>query len=121
VRRTLLILRGFLDCYREQLQKLNDAKQSKNAEELRFASHALKGLLLDIGARASGGLASSIEQLSKDGQGEEGCNLVGSLTKQALLVARLVAQIEQVASGRKAPTEGDNINQQETNESIEPE
>jgi signal transduction histidine kinase/CheY-like chemotaxis protein/HPt (histidine-containing phosphotransfer) domain-containing protein len=121
VRRTLLIFRGFLDCYREQLQKLNDAKQSKSAEELRFASHALKGLLLDIGARASGGLASSIEQLSKDGQGEEGCNLVGNLTKQALLVARLVAQIEQVATGTKVPTEGDNINQQESNESIEPE
>lgn len=105
VRRSLLIFRGFLECFRDQLQRLNDAKQSKNTEELRFASHALKGLLLDIGARASSTLASSIEQMCKSGEGAQGFGLVGQLTRQVLLISRLVSQIEQVASGSKAVQE----------------
>lgn len=99
VRRSLLIFSGFLECFREQLQKLNDAKLAKSSEELRFAAHALKGLLLDVGARVSGGLASDIEQLCKGDDGEAALMMVGQLTRQILLVARLVAQIKDLASG----------------------
>jgi signal transduction histidine kinase/CheY-like chemotaxis protein len=102
VRRTLLIFRGFLDCFREQLIKLGEAKQTRNLDDLRFAAHALKGLLLDVGARASSGLAGAIEQSSKDGQHESALGLVSQLTKQVLLVSRLVSQISQIASGENS-------------------
>lgn len=93
VRRTLLIFRGFLESFRGQLQKLGEAKQERNAEKLRFVAHALKGLLLDVGGRASGNLASSIEQMCKDGAAEEAYGHVSTLTNQVLLVARLIAQL----------------------------
>jgi signal transduction histidine kinase/DNA-binding response OmpR family regulator/HPt (histidine-containing phosphotransfer) domain-containing protein len=99
IRRTLLIFGGFLECFREQLQKLNEAKQTKDTDGLRFTSHALKGLLLDVGARASGGLASSIEQHCKNGEPEAALALVNQLVKQVLLVSRLVSQIHTTASG----------------------
>jgi signal transduction histidine kinase len=103
VRRTLLIFQGFLDSYGEQVQKLNEAKRAQKVDDIRFVSHALKGLLLDVGARASGALASSIEQLSKAGELEQASGLVGRLTQQVLLVSRLVSHIYQTASG-KPPT-----------------
>jgi signal transduction histidine kinase/CheY-like chemotaxis protein len=99
VRRTLLIFNGFVDCFREQLQKLRAAKNAGNLEQLRFASHALKGLLLDIGARASAGLASSIEQLCKQGE-EKAFAHVNLLEKQTLQISRLVTQIHDIASGK---------------------
>jgi two-component system sensor histidine kinase/response regulator len=99
VRRTLLIFQGFLDCFGEQIRKLSDAKSSQSADDLRFASHALKGLLLDVGARASAELASTIEQLSKRGQVQEALSQVGRLTKQALFVSRLISHIHRGASG----------------------
>jgi signal transduction histidine kinase/CheY-like chemotaxis protein/HPt (histidine-containing phosphotransfer) domain-containing protein len=101
VRRTLLIFQGFLDCFGEYVQKLNRAKRSHNVDEIRFASHALKGLLLDVGARASGALASSIEQLSKGGEVEQVSPLIGQLTQQVLLVSRLVSHIHETASGKQ--------------------
>jgi signal transduction histidine kinase/CheY-like chemotaxis protein/HPt (histidine-containing phosphotransfer) domain-containing protein len=100
VRRTLLIFKGFLDCYGEQVQKLNEAKRSRNVDDIRFASHALKGLLLDVGARASAALASSIEQVSKGDQFEQASAHVGRLTQQVLLVSRLVSHIHETASGK---------------------
>ena len=103
VRRTLLIFQGFLDCFREQLLKLGEAKQATNVEDMRFASHALKGLLLDVGARVSGGLASSIEQHCKHGHTEQAVSLISSLTKQTLLVSRLITQITRVAGGEQSP------------------
>jgi CheY-like chemotaxis protein/HPt (histidine-containing phosphotransfer) domain-containing protein len=98
VRRTLLIFSAFMDCFREQLQKLNEAKQARNVEQLRFASHALKGLLLDVGARASASLASSMEQMCKEG-GDEGFSHITQLTKQTLFISRLISQIHGMASG----------------------
>jgi hypothetical protein len=105
VRRTMLIFRSFLDCFREQLHKLHEAKNTKQLEELRFASHALKGLLLDIGARISATLASSIEQMCKDGANEEAFTPVGTLTKQILLVARLVDQLCEAGGATEAVAE----------------
>jgi signal transduction histidine kinase/CheY-like chemotaxis protein len=99
IRRTLLIFGGFLECFREQLQKINEAKQSRDIDSLRFSSHALKGLLLDVGARASGSLASSIEKHCKNGESEQALGLVNQLIKQILLVSRLVLQIHTTASG----------------------
>lgn len=99
VRRTLLIFQGFLDCFGEQIRKLNEAKRARSADDLRFAAHALKGLLLDVGARTAGELAGSIEQLSREGALEEASAQVGRLTKQALVVSRLISQISQSAHG----------------------
>lgn len=99
VRRTLLIFQGFLDCFGEQIRKLNEAKVSDSGDELRFAAHALKGLLLDVGARTSGELASTIEQLSKRGEIRDAVLHVGRLTKQALFVSRLISHIHKAASG----------------------
>jgi hypothetical protein len=109
VRRTMLIFRSFLDCFREQLHKLHEAKNAKQLEELRFASHALKGLLLDIGARVSANLASSIEQMSKEGLGEEAFAPVGKLTKQILLVARLVTQLCEAGGATEGSHENTNV------------
>jgi signal transduction histidine kinase/CheY-like chemotaxis protein/HPt (histidine-containing phosphotransfer) domain-containing protein len=99
VRRTLLIFQGFLDCFGEQIRKLNEAKRARSADDLRFAAHALKGLLLDVGARTAGELAGSIEQLSREGDLEEASAHVGRLTKQVLVVSRLISQISQSAHG----------------------
>jgi CheY-like chemotaxis protein len=93
VRRTRLIFLSFLECFREQLHKLHDAKNTKQVHDLQFSSHALKGLLLDLGAKVSAGIASSIEQMCKDNEGEQAFLLVGKLIKQTLLVARLVEQL----------------------------
>jgi signal transduction histidine kinase/CheY-like chemotaxis protein len=102
VRRTLLIFQGFLDCFREQLTKLGEAKQKGNVEEIRFAAHALKGLLLDVGARATGGLASSLEQDCKKGDADSAQGRVSALTKQTLLVSRLITQVSRVATGEQS-------------------
>jgi CheY-like chemotaxis protein len=101
VRRSLLIFSGFTESYKEQLQKLNEAKQAKSSEDLRFASHALKGLLLDVGARITGKLAGSIEQLCKEGDLASALDSVGLLTKQVLLVSRLISQIGDAAGGEE--------------------
>lgn len=103
VRRSLLIFQGFLECFREQLLTLGEAKQTGNIDEMRFAAHALKGLLLDVGARVSGGLASSIEHDCKNGSTESAVNLVSPLTKQTLLVSRLITQITRIARGEQSP------------------
>jgi CheY-like chemotaxis protein len=102
VRRTLLILQGFLDCFREQLTKLGEAKHNGNVEEMRFAAHALKGLLLDVGARVTGALASSLEQDCKMGDAASAQGRVSALTKQTLLVSRLITQVARVASGEQS-------------------
>jgi CheY-like chemotaxis protein/HPt (histidine-containing phosphotransfer) domain-containing protein len=99
VRRTLLIFSGFLECFRDQIIKLSEAKQASNFEDLRFAAHALKGLLLDVGAKVAGDVASTVEQSCMSGQQAEALSLVGQLTKQVLAVSRLVTQICQVATG----------------------
>lgn len=93
VRRTLLIFSGFGDCFREQLQRLSDGKQSRDLNDIRFGAHALKGLLLDVGAKASADLACRIEQLALKGEADKAVALISQLTKQVLLISRLVAQI----------------------------
>ncbi len=104
VRRTLLIFRGFMECFREQLVRLGEAKQAENSEEIRFAAHALKGMLLDVGARISGDLASSIEHLAKQGEIAEAASSINQLTKQTLMVSRLVGQIARLADSPEKNT-----------------
>lgn len=102
VRRTLLIFRGFLDCFREQVVALGHAKHSGDLGQIQFASHALKGLLLDVGAHISGELASSIERDCKKGDFDLRSPSIAQLTKQTLMVSRLVAQITRlVESGAR--------------------
>jgi CheY-like chemotaxis protein len=109
VRRTLLIFSGFLECFRDNIKKLSEAKQSRSVEDLQFAAHALKGLLLDIGARTSGALASTIEQQCNDGDGDSAFASVGQLSKQTLLVARLVSQICEMAAGEGATQQSTHV------------
>jgi signal transduction histidine kinase/CheY-like chemotaxis protein len=93
LRRTLLIFNSFLDCYRDQIVRLSDARQSSDAAKLNSAAHAIRGILLDIGSRLPASLAGKIETLSKEGSLEEARGLSTQLAKQVLSVARLLEQL----------------------------
>jgi HPt (histidine-containing phosphotransfer) domain-containing protein len=93
VRRTKLILRAFGTSYEDPLTALDRAKSASDLEGLKYAGHALKGLLLDVGAITSAKIASTIETRCKEGQFDEGAELVETLTDQVLTLARLLAGI----------------------------
>jgi signal transduction histidine kinase/CheY-like chemotaxis protein len=97
-RRMRLILNAFLDCFREQLSRLMTAKNSASPGELRSVAHALKGLLLDVGAKQPSELASLIEQMCKDGRSQEGFKLVTLLSHQVLVTARLIERATEALS-----------------------
>jgi CheY-like chemotaxis protein/HPt (histidine-containing phosphotransfer) domain-containing protein len=92
-RRTRLIFSAFLGSFKEPLSELTKAKSASDTKGLTYSAHALKGLLLDIGAKTSGKLASSIEQFGKQDNFAEGAALVTELGNQVLVVARLVQKI----------------------------
>jgi len=93
IRRTKLIFNAFLQSFKDQLARLSSAKNDKKPHDLQSASHALKGLLLDIGAKGPGHLAGSMEALCKQDQGETAMQLVTALINQTLTVASLVEKI----------------------------
>jgi signal transduction histidine kinase/CheY-like chemotaxis protein/HPt (histidine-containing phosphotransfer) domain-containing protein len=92
-RRTRLILSAFLDSFKEPLSELTKAKSASDTKGLSYSAHALKGLLLDIGAKTSGKIASNIEQFGKQDNFAEGAALVTELGNQVLIIARLVQKI----------------------------
>jgi HPt (histidine-containing phosphotransfer) domain-containing protein len=100
-RRTRLIFNAFLSSFKDPLAELHQAKTEGDCDKLKRASHALKGLLLDIGAKRAGKLAGAIEQSSKDEKFDEGAQHITSLSTQALTVARLVEKlVEALPAGK---------------------
>jgi signal transduction histidine kinase/CheY-like chemotaxis protein/HPt (histidine-containing phosphotransfer) domain-containing protein len=108
--RVQLVLRAFSGCFREQLSQLVSARSSESPSELRLAAHAMKGLLLDVGAKHSAGLASSIESLCQRGEGQAAGEQVTVLTQQVLTVARLIERIlESTGADRDEDEEGEEV------------
>ena len=93
VRRTKLILQAFSSSFKDPLADLMRAKSRNDLDELKSAAHALKGLLLDVGATTTGELASTVESLCKEGKLTEGASLVTSLVNQVLAIARLIEKL----------------------------
>jgi CheY-like chemotaxis protein/HPt (histidine-containing phosphotransfer) domain-containing protein len=66
-RRTKLMLNAFLDSYQDPLNKLHDLGDPNSVKEVTRAAHSLKGMLLEVGAKHTADVASSIEQSLKAG------------------------------------------------------
>jgi CheY-like chemotaxis protein/HPt (histidine-containing phosphotransfer) domain-containing protein len=100
VRRTMLILRAFDSSFKSPLAELTHAKSGRDVDLLRSAAHALKGLLLDVGAVTSGKLASTIETCCKEDRFDDAAALVTPLLNQVLSIAGLVNKISESSSGQ---------------------
>jgi signal transduction histidine kinase/CheY-like chemotaxis protein len=63
IKRTGLILQGFIDSYRPLLRTLEESMDNpSDNESLGRCIHAIKGLLLDIGAETAASLGNSLEE-----------------------------------------------------------
>lgn len=93
VRRTMMIFRAFLSSFKDILAHVAHAKSERNAEELRKASHSLKGILLEVGAKNPGTVAGNVEQLCNAGKLEEALKLINPVTHQTLAAARILEKI----------------------------
>jgi CheY-like chemotaxis protein/HPt (histidine-containing phosphotransfer) domain-containing protein len=94
-KRVHLILRVFSETFREQLTEIVAARNADDAKELQLAAHAMKGLLLDIGAKQPAAIAAHIESMCKKGEAEESKRFVTPLSEQVLVVARLIERMLQ--------------------------
>lgn len=92
VRRTKLILKAFSKSYAGPLEALSKAGASKDVSGLMEAAHALKGLLLDVGAKEIGGRAGTIEDLCKRDEGTAAFPLVGRLSRDVYQVAAVLEE-----------------------------
>lgn len=104
VRRSVLILGAFRDCFKEQLAELISAKNSADGDALRRAGHTVKGLLLDIGSKGPASTASRIESAAKQGDIPEASRLVTEVSHDILVVARLVERTLETLQGEAAPS-----------------
>jgi CheY-like chemotaxis protein len=100
LRRTGLILNGFLDSYQELLRELRlISLASPDFGALRRITHSLKGLLLDVGAQEAASFAASLEQLARksepitDSALETLCEVVSST---ATIVQEIVTALPSV-------------------------
>jgi CheY-like chemotaxis protein len=96
-RRTLMIFKAFLGSYRDVLADLSTAKSDQDADNLRKASHSLKGILLEVGAVQAGGVAAKIENLSSQGELQEATKLINGILHQTVATAGLIERIVQAA------------------------
>jgi CheY-like chemotaxis protein len=94
-KRVQLILRVFSESFKEQLTQIVSARSEADPKELQYAAHAIKGLLLDVGAKQPAAIASLIEAMCKRGEVEEAKKLITPLSEQVLVVARLVERMLQ--------------------------
>jgi CheY-like chemotaxis protein len=106
-RRSKLIFKAFARSFSEPLQALSTGGEEKEVGKVKEAAHALKGLLLDIGAKDVGGLAADIEDACKRGEGECAFQKVPQLSREVSFVGavteRLMQRFEQVVSSVKTP------------------
>lgn len=90
VPRSILVLQAFASCYRELLSNLMTARSGLDPASLRFAAHAIKGLLLDIGSHVPAKVAAQLESFALDNKMAETQHLSTQLGVHVLLVARLI-------------------------------
>jgi HPt (histidine-containing phosphotransfer) domain-containing protein len=84
------ILSAFAGFFHEQYVQLMESEELGDAESITAAAHALKGLLLEVGAKQPAVLAANIEQMCQAGQAAEARKLIPILGDQVILTARLV-------------------------------
>jgi CheY-like chemotaxis protein/HPt (histidine-containing phosphotransfer) domain-containing protein len=94
-KRVQLILRVFSESFKDQLTQIVAARSDTDPKELQYAAHAIKGLLLDVGAKQPAAIASLIESMCKRGEAEESKRLITPLSEQVLVVARLIERMLQ--------------------------
>jgi|GEM_PF-3924744 len=88
--RVTLILSAFAGCFQDQYNELLAAERSGDHKELESAAHAVKGLLLEVGAKQPAALAANVEQMCRAGGADDARKLIPKLGEQVLLTARLV-------------------------------
>jgi signal transduction histidine kinase/CheY-like chemotaxis protein/HPt (histidine-containing phosphotransfer) domain-containing protein len=91
--RTKLVLDASETSVKDQLAALNTAVAGNSPEDLRRVAHALRGLLLDVGATQSGQTATEIENLCEAGRIADAIEKVPSLREEAGLVIRLIPSV----------------------------
>jgi two-component system sensor histidine kinase/response regulator len=97
-RRTLLILKSFMECYQPVLDELHEAEQGARVEDLGRVAHKLRGLFAEVGAKGVSAKAAHLEELSRDSAGhdstcEDVVSLVPSLVDEA---QKVVVAVESV-------------------------
>jgi hypothetical protein len=85
-----LILSAFSACFHEQYVQLMESEELGDPKSIEAAAHAVKGLLLEVGAKQPATLAGNIEQMCQVGQAAEARKLIPILGDQVILTARLV-------------------------------
>lgn len=85
-----LILSAFSAYFHEQYVQLMDSEELGDSKSIEAAAHAVKGLLLEVGAKQPATLAANIEQMCQAGQAAEARKLIPILGDQVILTARLV-------------------------------
>jgi hypothetical protein len=96
IRRTGLILSGFLDSYQEPLDSLESTQVPlKDPIRFRRSVHTLKGLLLDVGASTAGELAGNLEKQvveSPDSVTRETVEALGDVVRSTVLIVKELSQ-----------------------------
>jgi hypothetical protein len=67
-----------------------ESEELGDPKSIEAAAHAVKGLLLEVGAKQPATLAGNIEQMCQVGQAAEARKLIPILGDQVILTARLV-------------------------------
>jgi signal transduction histidine kinase/CheY-like chemotaxis protein len=105
LRRTRLVLEGFVESYQELLSRTLRTKESGDLKAMGRAAHALKGLLLDIGAKTSSQLAGRLEAIASSGDFAGATEIITPLSQQTLVVVRLVELALEKIDIAQQPTE----------------
>jgi CheY-like chemotaxis protein/HPt (histidine-containing phosphotransfer) domain-containing protein len=105
LRRTRLVLEGFVQSYQELLSRTLRTKESGDLKAMGRAAHALKGLLLDIGAKTSSQLAGRLEAIASSGDFAGATEIITPLSQQTLVVVRLVELSLEKIDIAQQPTE----------------
>lgn len=96
MRRTGLILNGFLESYAEPLRALEDCSVPvSDPATFRRTAHSLKGLLLDVGAKGPGDMAAALEKLSVASPSEitrESIEALGAAIRSTVLIVKEVVE-----------------------------
>jgi signal transduction histidine kinase/CheY-like chemotaxis protein len=113
LRRTGLIMNGFLESYAEPLRTLRStALPLADTTTFRRAVHSLKGLLLDVGADPAATMASRLEEIVVNAPDEVTlesiAELYGATTRSVLILQELVGALPSVQMlAALPPIEGD--------------
>jgi HPt (histidine-containing phosphotransfer) domain-containing protein len=90
-----LILAAFASCFHEQYVQLMESQELEPGE-VQAAAHAVKGLLMEVGAKQPAVLAAEMEQMCRAGDVAEARKLIPVLGDQIIVTARLVKRIVSV-------------------------